>query len=164
MGESASIALAALRALYEGAPATFDMLALAAGRSEARLRATADREGWRTPEPAAHAADPEARLSLLSDRVIGELEKVSREGEETGAYDKVRLDALAAMLRMVEKIGEMGRGPQSAREEQMRSDEEMAAALARIDARILELAEDLAGRLATQMGVNKSAEEAGAGD
>lgn len=164
MGETASVALAMLRALYEGAPATLDVLALAARRSEARLRAIAKKEAWRAPDLAASAADLEKRLTLLSDRLIGELEKASREGEQMGAYDKARLDALSAMLRMVEKIGETARGPQSAREEQTRSDEEMAAALERIDARIFELAEDLAGQIAEQMVIGKSAEKARAGD
>lgn len=164
MGETASVALAMLRALFEGAPATLDVLALASNRSEARLRAIAKKEAWRAPDLAASAADLEKRLTLLSDRLIGELEKASREGEQMGAYDKARLDALSAMLRMVEKIGETARGPQSAREEQTRSDEEMAAALERIDARILELAEDLAGQIAEQMVIGKSAEKARAGD
>lgn len=167
MSEAVSSSLAALRALFEGAPVTLALLARAARRSEASLRKLSARQGW-TPPRQMGGADMDRRLMQLSDRLIGELEKAGSEGERSGVYDKARIDALSAMLRMVEKIGETARGPERAREEQTKSDEEMAAALERIDGHILGLARELAHELAKElvegMGGNEPAASPGAGD
>ncbi|MCR4265343.1 hypothetical protein [Nitratireductor sp. ZSWI3] len=164
MGETVPSSLAALRALFEGAPATLELLAQATRRSPAALRKIAAAGAWRAPETAVSAAAMERRLLLLSDRLVGELERASAEGERTGIYDKARIDALSSMLRMIERIGETTRGPERASEEQTRSDEEMAAALERIDTRILGLARDLARQLAAEMGAAQPAAEPGGAD
>ncbi len=143
----------------EGGRLTFALLADLTGRSENHWRGVARAEGWRiaeaggsdekAPEPPAET-DPEAletRLVALSDELVSELEAAVGEGRASGSYDKGRIDALSAMLRMVEKIGEMTRVPERAAERQKKSDEELAAALALIDARIVELACELAATM-----------------
>lgn len=108
----------ALRMLFEGAPVTFDLLAMARRCSEKNLRALAEKKSWRVPQEVGSPTDLERRLTVLSDRLVGELEAASAEGQRAGAYDKARIDALSAMLRMVEKIGETTRGPRLNRERQ----------------------------------------------
>ncbi|WP_028033337.1 hypothetical protein [Chelativorans sp. J32] len=146
---SAATVLQAARALFEGAPPSLELLARATGRQEAYLARIAGKEGWREA-PAASQEDPETlerRLVALSDQLVGDLEAAGAEGRASGTYDKARIDALSTMLRMVEKLGEMTRLPERAAEKQKRSDAELAAALALVDARILELACELAGTM-----------------
>lgn len=148
MGRKTGGANNALRALFEGAPVNFDLLARASGRSIRGVRAQAKREGW---DATAAGGDPEVlerRLAVLSNRLVGELEEISAEGSRAdGRYDKARIDALSAMLRMVEKIGETARVSERAAEKQNRTDEEMAAALRHINDRIIELARELAAQM-----------------
>ncbi len=118
-------------------------------RVEGWRMANAERPDEKAPEPPAET-DPEAletRLLALSDELVSELEVAVGEGRASGSYDKGRIDALSAMLRMVEKIGEMTRVPERAAERQKKSDEELAATLALIDARIVELACELAATM-----------------
>ncbi|MFC6487537.1 hypothetical protein [Nitratireductor sp. GCM10026969] len=162
MPGSAAGVLTPVRALYEGAPASLDLLARISGRTEAYLERRAREEGWRAPEEFS-LSDPEAlerRLMALSDRLVGDLEAASAEGRAAGGYDKARIDALSAMLRMVEKLGEMTRVPERAAEKKKKNDAELAAALALIDARIVELACELAASL----GGGEPQGEAGAPD
>ncbi|WP_173931129.1 hypothetical protein [Chelativorans sp. Marseille-P2723] len=148
---SAAAKLQAARALLEGAPVSIDLLAQLMGRSEKYLKERALREGWR--DAGSSAAEPEAlekRLVVLSDQLVGDLEAAGAEGRSTGSYDKSRIDALSVMLRMVEKLSEMIRVPERAAEKQKRSDAELAAALALIDARIVEIACELAASLGSE--------------
>lgn len=144
---SAAAALRAVRALYEGAPADLALLARACGRSRAYLERVAKTEGWLRPALDGDSEALERRLLALSDRLVADLEAASAEGRAAGSYDKGRIDALSAMLRMVEKVGEMARVPERAAEKQKKSDEELAAAYALIDARIVELACELAAAM-----------------
>lgn len=151
--------LMALRALCEGAPASFELLALASGRSERLLRKRAQTEGWKTPGGAPSRACGN-RAEVLTGLIFTELERTIERGVRDDAYDKARIDALGSMLKMVEKMSENAAGQQDTDAEQAPSDEDMAAALERIDERIRSLAEELAGRL----GAGAPAEAAGAGD
>lgn len=151
--------LMALRALCEGASASFELLALASGRSERLLRKRAQMEGWKTPDGAPSRACGN-RAEVLTGLIFTELERTIERGVRDDAYDKARIDALGSMLKMVEKMSENAAGQQDTDAEQAPSDEDMAAALERIDERIRSLAEELAGRL----GGGAPAEAAGAGD
>jgi hypothetical protein len=64
---------------------------------------------------------------------------------ERGFVDKARLDALLAMVRVVERSEALA--DQQATESQKRSDDELATLLGRIDERIVELARAYAERL-----------------
>lgn len=146
---SAAGVLKAARALYEGAPASLEMLARVSGRTQGYLDRVAQKECWRVSDERSVLDHDtlETRLVALSDRLVSDLETASEEGRIAGSYDKGRIDALSSMLRMVEKLGDMTRLPERAAEKKKKSDAELAAALALIDARIVELACELAGAL-----------------
>jgi hypothetical protein len=138
----------AVRELLEGAPATLDLLSRACGRSRRSLTRAAEKAGWSGDLDG--VMDPEAldqRLAALSSRLVRAIEAAVAEAQATGIYDKGRIDGLSAMLRIAEKLGEMNRLPERAAEKQKRSDADLAAALALIDARIVELACELAASL-----------------
>lgn len=157
-GRSAAAATKAMRALLEGEPASFALVAEAAGRTEKYLRQLAKKEGWRVVNAEANPMMMERRRVTLSDSLLGEMEAEFTQGRASGKYDKSRIDALSSMLRMIEKLGGMVRVPERAAQEQNRSDAELAAALALIDARIMELACELAAALG-----GAGAEQAGTG-
>ena len=142
----AAVVRRAARAVFEGAPVTFALLARLTGRTAGHFRQVAREEGWRAPSDT-DAQGLERRLLALSDRLVQDLEAASAEASATGCYDKQKIDALSATLRMVEKLGEMARVPERAADNQKKSDEELAEALALIDARIVELACELAASM-----------------
>lgn len=137
---------AALRSIYEGAEPVAAVLAEAANLDAATLEKRIAREGW---VRVAHAADRDRarRIGRMLDRAIGEVEAIGDGREEGSGFDKSRIDALAAHIRTLEKIGEITRGEESAKENQMRRDDEMAGILKIIDERIVELARAYAGEL-----------------
>lgn len=138
----------ATRALYEGAPPDIERLALATGRSAASIRRRAAREKWSRGQPPRTRSDPRARLAKVVDRLIGEVEAIGMGSEDgAGALNKTRIDAISALTRTLEKIGEITRLDDGAKEHQMRRDADMAGALKRIDQRIVELATGYARQL-----------------
>ncbi|WP_265515662.1 hypothetical protein [Nitratireductor luteus] len=146
MATAAERPLRAVRATFEGAEPSLELLAEATQRSLASLQRQAERDGWNGDGPV-DAGALEGRLLRLSDTLVREFEKLSRAGKAAGRFDKGRIDALNSMLRMIEKIGDMTRLPQRAADRQIKSDAEMAAALKAIDQRILMLARELASCL-----------------
>jgi len=157
-GRSAAAATRAMRALLEGEPASFALVAEAAGRTEKYLRRLAKKEGWRVVDAETSPEMMERRRVALSDCLMEELEAEFAHGRAAGKYDKNRIDALSSMLRMIEKLGEMVPVPGRAAQEQNKSDAELAAALTLIDARIVELACELAAAMG-----GEGADEDGAG-
>jgi hypothetical protein len=138
---------AALRALHEGAAPSLDLLAQACGRSPAAMRKRAASEGWRDAEAAMQLSNQEKRLRALLDQQIGKAEAAGADEAGSASADKARMDAIAAVMRTLEKIGEITRSDSGAKENQTRRDEDMAAILRRIDERIVELAIGYARRL-----------------
>ena len=147
------------REAMESGRMTLEILADLTGRSVKHWREVARVERWRIPDAegdgGTDAAQPsgtdpqalEERLVALSDELVSELETAVGMGRASGTYDKGTIDTLSAMLRMVEKLSEMAHVPERAAERQNRSDAELAAALALINARIVELACELAASL-----------------
>lgn len=137
----------AIRALYEGAAVTPENLSEATGYKLATLRRIARQQGWRSGFASrltsGELLDQEARLRLLLDGAIGRAEAAEREGRS----DKTLIDAITAIMRTLEKIGEVTRGESSAKENQIKRDADMAGALRRIDERIVELAREYAREL-----------------
>lgn len=146
----------ALRALNEGAMPSHELLGLATGRSVASIAKRAEREGWVDCETALAARL--RRVDFMIDGLIEEIEAIGAAGE--GGFDKSRIDAVAAMTRTLEKIGEITRGGESAKENQIKQDEDIAGILKRIDDRIVELA----GEYAKELVARERAVEAGAKD
>lgn len=138
---------AALRAHHEGAAASLELLADAAGRSAAALHKRAAQEGWVDAEEAMQLSRQELRLRVLLDHSITKAEATSDAVDGSATADKARMDAIAAVMRTLEKIGEIARSDTSAKENQTRRDADMANVLRRIDERIVELAIGYARKL-----------------
>lgn len=133
----------AVRALAEGATATIDLIADATGRSARLLRIEAEREGWQIGEnPLARF---EARLNSLAGVALGKMEAVVRSAEDGDNIDKAAIDALGALMRAIEKLGEIMRPLAAAKEN--KNDEDLAEILDRINKRIIELARQLARKM-----------------
>jgi hypothetical protein len=131
----------ALRALAEGARATLDLLADVSGRSVRILRIDAEREGWQLD--GSPLGDIEERLRALGAMLLEQMEAaVRRSTEEGGKIDKTEVDAMTALVRGIEKVGEILRPLAVANEK--KKDEDLARLLDRIDERIIELAKQLA--------------------
>ena len=114
----------ALRALAEGARPTLDLLADASGRSLRLLRLEAEREEWKLDQaPLEDVASASARLRRLLDKV----EALGRAAlEEGGKINKAEIDGIIALIRGLEKIGEIMRPEEVAKENQIKQDEDLA--------------------------------------
>ena len=135
--------LRAVRLLAERATPTLELLADASGRSLRTLRADAEREGWqldREPEP-----DILARVRAIAAGLLGKVEALQAASLEEGKkIDKQEIDAMFAMIRGVEKIDEIMRSDEAARENQIKTDEDIADTLDRVNERIVQLAMEIA--------------------
>ena len=138
---------AALRALAEGAEPTLALLADAAQRSLKGLIRRAAKEGWKVGRaPPANIAE---RVRSTAAVLIDRLEAAGREALANGGrIDKTELDGLVSIIRGLDRIGDLVRPEEAAREDQIKSDEELAALLGRINERIVEVAR----AFATDMG------------
>lgn len=165
---------AALRALREGAPATYPRLSVASNLHVVTLRKKGALEGWPLVRERAYAAGigplqwdgqpvlpmDESGASLtdqaaaLASVLAGQMEGVLAAARE-GRIDKARIDAVLAMIRLVERAGSLTResgqgGPESreaGNQEKTRSDEQLADIYSRIDARIDAMARYYAARM-----------------
>ncbi len=136
---------AALRALVEESGAGYGLLASAVGLKETSIATRARREGWKPARSGEGAAAP---LRRAIDAAVAELEAVSAtSGSDTPSLDRSRIETVLAMLKTVEKLGEMTGVDPRPQDPQTRSDADIAAALRRIDERIVELALEAAGRM-----------------
>lgn len=90
------------------------------------------------------ALTPDEIRERLSDLLPKQLVKVIAQAER-GVVDKARLESLLIMLRVAERADALAAGQQKINEK--KSDEELAELHARLDARIIELAEGYAERL-----------------
>ena len=152
----------ALRALAEGVPATLDLLADITGRSLSGLQDQARKEEWvLRGEP---RGDVASRVRALALALLERVEALAV-GEEGGQITRAEIDGLIATIRGLEKIDETMRPQEAARESQTRQDEDLAAVLERLDARIVELARELAAQMAAdQSGLpGRAPDEGGVG-
>ena len=143
---SAPVAWPAMRALSEGAPVTPALLADISGREPSTIEARAKREGWVAPPKADTPEQRQGKIALMLDEMVADLEAVKK-NKRTGAYDKARIDALSARMRMLEKLSEINESRQARQEEEEKTDADIAAILGRIDERIVELARAFAREL-----------------
>ena len=147
--------LHALRLLAEGGHATIERLAVASGRSAGTLQRMARAQGWKLAE--AGPQDVSARIRKAAAMVLGKVETLGRAADEGGRIDKSAIDGLIAMIRGLEKIGEIMRPEEAAGNNHAEDSENLAEALRRIEERIVELA----GELATRMVEEESAAAGG---
>jgi hypothetical protein len=146
MGVAAADRWAAARALFEEFGAGTALLAALGGLEEPTIARRAQREGWRQADRPDE--DPAAALRRAIAAAVHELEAVSASsGQGMPNLDRGRIETVLAMLKTVEKLGEMTGVDPRPEETQTRSDADIAAALRRIDERIVELALAAAGRM-----------------
>jgi hypothetical protein len=139
----------ALRALAEGATPTLALLADLTGRPPGALMRKAKREGWAIGR--AGAEDVAARIREIAKGLLDQLEALTREAAENGGkIDRERIEALMVLVRSLEKIGEVMRPEDAAKENQIRRDENLADVLDRINQRILALAGEFAKQMVAE--------------
>lgn len=158
-GKAASV-LAAARALMEGAPVDFDLIAQVSGKTVTYFERIAKRDGWQSRDINPDTTEAlEERLSILMTGMVDEMEKLGFSAL-TGHYDKQRIDALNALLKIVERLTGIVSGSWHSAEKEKKDDAELATALALVDARIVELACELAATMGgeTSLGGNSVAD------
>lgn len=133
----------ALRVLVEETGAEYGLLASVSGLRESTIANRAKRQGWASARPHDGSA-----LRRAINAAVRELEAISQaSGTGTPSLDRGRIETVLAMLKTVEKLGEMTGVDPRPTQPQTRSDADIAAALRRIDERIVELAVEAAGRM-----------------
>jgi len=139
----------AQRALVEGTDMSWACIAEACGRSPAGLMAQAKREGWALRQ--ATELDVAARVRQVAGQLLGRLEALGNSAGEGGkGISKTEIDGIIAMVRGLDKIGEIMRPDEAAKENQIGSDEDVAAVLQLVNDRIIALARELAASLVAQ--------------
>ena len=146
-------AWSAMRAVYEGALPSAELLAAISRKRPKTIERRAVREGWRKAEENTEGLTLVERISRLANALVGEMETIEKEGKG-GVYDKARIETVAALMRALDKAGELIGAEPGKQEQQKKTDAEKADILRRIDERIVELArffaeEIVAGRADT---------------
>lgn len=129
----------AMRAVFEGAAPDFVQLAAISGRQPETIRNKAARQGWRALDVQVDGLTQAERIVRLANRLIGEMEKIQEDGKG-GVYDKARIETVAALMRALDKAGEIVGAEAGMQEKQNKTDADKADILRRIDERIVELA------------------------
>lgn len=136
----------ALRALAEGARPTLDILADATGRSLRMLKRQAEAEGWQLDR--APREDVAERIRAIAALLLDRVEAMGQAAlEPGGSIDRAEIETITAMLRSLDKAEDIMRPQEVAQENQIKQDENLAQVLERINARILELAHEIAGEM-----------------
>ncbi len=155
---------AALRELFEGATPSYDRLAQACGRNARSLARLASRDGWGERLAALGESERLARLGAFSDWIVHRLETVRRRAEAGAAIDREEVEAVSVLMRTVERLGDVARSLDGAREGQARRDALKAGILKRIDQRIVELAREFARQIAgREDGAGEATDRPGSG-
>ncbi len=137
---------AARRRLFEEFGVPLDLMAVACGLQPVSVRGQAAREDWKETLRSGSTDEREAAIAAMLDEMLAELEALPKD-DETGRYDKRRIDALSARMRMLEKLAEINETRRARGEEQKKTDADIAEILSRIDERIVELAREFAREL-----------------
>lgn len=147
----------ALRALAEGTRPTLALLADVSGCLPATIKALSEHDGWNWT--GADGKEVAQRVRAIAGDLLVRVETLGRGAlAEGGKVDRTEIDSLVAMIRGLDKIGEIMRPDEAAKENQIRQDEDLAAILERIDRRIVELARAFAAQLvAGERGLDRSA-------
>ena len=132
-------AWSAMRAVYEGALPSAELLAAISRKRPKTIERRAVREGWRKAEENTEGLTLAERISRLANALVGEMETIEKEGKG-GVYDKARIETVAALMRALDKAGELIGAEPGKQEQQKKTDAEKADILRRIDERIVELA------------------------
>lgn len=137
----------AMRALSEGARATVELVAQAAGKSARTVAIVAEREGWRLDRMPDE--DISEKLRVVIAMLVERVEALGRKALEDGAkIDKAEIEGLLSIIKGIDKITEITRTEEAAKKKQNTRDEDTAAVLQHIHQRILEMAQAIAAEMA----------------
>jgi cell division protein ZapA (FtsZ GTPase activity inhibitor) len=139
-------AWASMRAVFEGAAPDFAQLAAISGRRPDTIRRRAAAQGWRAFDDRTDGLTQAERIVRLANRLIGEMEAIHKDGKG-GVYDKARIETVAALMRALDKAGEIVGAEAGMQEQQKKTDADKADILRRIDERIVELARFFAAEI-----------------
>lgn len=137
----------AIRALLEGARPTIELVAQTSGYSSRTIELQAEREGWRLDRMPEEDIGEKLRvvIALLVERV----EALGRKALEDGAkIDKSEIDGLLSIIKGLDRVAEITRTEESAKQKQIRRDEDLGDVLTQINHRIIEFAQELAQEMA----------------
>src|SRR5690606_29803613 len=96
----------ALRALAEGAPPTFELLADATGRSYEAIARMAERDRWTLGRRDA-GDDFRKRIRPIVAKLLDKVEAISGKATgDGGTVDRTEIDGVLAMIRAIEKIAD----------------------------------------------------------
>lgn len=135
----------AIRGLVE-AGAAIPLVAQASGRSARRIEIVAEREGWRLDRvPAEDLAD---RVRQVSALLVEHVEKLGRKALEEGArISKGEIDGLLSLIKGLDKMAEVARSEETAKNKQIRRDEDLREKLEHMHRRIFEFAREIAAEM-----------------
>lgn len=131
----------AQRLLVEKHGISFELIADATGRSVMALRRQAQDNEWKLSGEDDNSIERLRRASISLARRVEAVLRVSDDGE---ALDKAEMDALNSAARVTEKLIEILTPDELVRDNAARQNEDLADVLDRINARIVELAGEIA--------------------
>lgn len=140
---------AALRALHEGARPTLELLARAGRYQTQTVEGKARAQGWDEGQ----TAKRRQRLQKQQEQLEAQMARLTAElATDDSGVTKAKVETISALMKAVEKLGEMLPASQAdaremARKGAMERNGRVARLLGRIDARILELAREFAGEI-----------------
>jgi hypothetical protein len=135
----------AIRALVE-AGASIELVAQASARSARRIEIEAEREGWRLNRmPDEDIAE---RVRVVSAMLLERVETLGRKALEEGEkINKSEIDGLLSIIKGLDKVAEITRSEETAKNKQIRRDEDLREKLQHIHRRIFELAREIAAEM-----------------
>lgn len=125
-------------------------IAALAGLKQRTIERHLKKEGLE-PKSAYAPVSVRRRFALLAREVLPKMEAAARElTNEEGEWNKGRLETMTQLSRLLDRFGELAVTEDEQQESAKDRDEQTAAALRKIDDRIVELAEALARRMVGQ--------------
>ena len=138
---------AAVRALFQGASPTPDLLAAATGFSARTISRRAGEEGWSAAD-AGQETSSAVRMRRLLNWAITSLEAVRLpDGAEGWKIERDRVELVSVMARTAEKIDELLTRLNADRDAIEQDDNDIRDGLAHLNQRIIELAREHAREL-----------------
>ena len=135
---------AAARRLFEDTGAEPGWIAAALGITEGSLQLLANREGWHRREGIAETVD------RLLAQLSAQLALFERQAESADGLSKAQLDALLAITRTFDRLGEMKRA-EEARRSAAPDEREVGLAREAVERRVGELSEQRAASMVGTM-------------
>src|SRR5690606_15113096 len=122
----------------------------ATGRSFETIERMAERDGWNLSRRQA-GDDFRQRIRPIVAKLLDKVEAISSKAtEDGGTIDRTEIDGVLAMIRAIEKIADFDGSEDLSARNQTTANEDMATVLERLNRRIVDLASELAARMAAE--------------